>query len=116
MTEALSKNFPATGRVGNYTGTGAVSGDVFAVPFRAGGYPGRFLQIQITFSADPGAYVFAMTVSNDVNGPFVEAPNGSQITGTTVPGFGYFDAFRFIRVDQVSKANAVTATVSIVLL
>lgn len=116
MTEALSKNFPTVGKVGGYTGTGSVLGDVLAVPFRAGGYPGRFIQIIISFSADPGAYTFQMLVAHDVAGPFVEPPGGTQMTGTTVPGIGYFDAWRFIRIDQVSKANAVTATVSVNLL
>jgi len=102
--EALVNNTPVVGLSGGYTGTGAVSGTVYAVPL--GKFTERFIEVQITFSADPGAYVFELQGSNDGSN---FAILGTNLAATTVPLFVKRDSAKFIRLNQISKANAVTA-------
>lgn len=102
---SLATNIPVTG---TYAGVGALAGTPYAVPFGRG--VERFITVAIVFGADPGLYVFNLMASND-GVTFV--PFDTQITGTTVNIIVKKPTARFIRVDQVSKANAVTATVTI---
>lgn len=92
------------------TGTGAVDGDTFAISQRS--RKDLFVGVQIGFGADPGAYVFDFQVSVDRVTFGQLAP---QITGTTVSAMRQFNVtgFKFCRVNQVSKANSVTATVKL---
>jgi hypothetical protein len=110
--QTLMTGVAQVARTGGYTGTGAVSGTLYCVPFGRG--VERFVEVQISFSADPGAYVFELRGSNDV----AVAPTiiGANIAGTTVSVIVKRDAALFLRLDQVSKANAVTANATITLL
>lgn len=86
------------------TGTGAVAGTIFAVPQRN---KDIFVGVQISFSADPGAYVFSLQGSLDGTN-FAEI---LAITGTTVNAVENHNVsgLKFVRLNQTSKANAVTA-------
>jgi hypothetical protein len=93
------------------TGTGAVAGTIFAISQRQKG--DLFLGIQIAFSADPGAYVFELHGSVD---GVTFGLLGAQITGTTVTAIRTVNVsgMKFVQLNQVSKANAVTATAQLV--
>lgn len=104
----LMSNVPVT--LTTYTGTGAVAGsEVFVVPPASTRGMERFTTVQISFSADPGAYVFNLLGSLDgTNFGILET---TAISKTTVIAVATIRTnVLFIRLDQVSKANAVTAT------
>lgn len=94
-------------------GTGAVTGQIVAIPITQGKSE-RFVTVQLTFGADPGAYVFNPLISLD--GVNFISQGTTTVSATTV---GVIAVFRvnapFFRLDQTSKANSVVATPTLLL-
>lgn len=94
-----------------FTGTGTVAGTRFGTPLGKTGE--RFVQINVKFSADPGAYVFEVqAASTDLFYGTVQQITGSDATNKVVKVAGY----QIMRIAQISKTNSVTATVTVTLL
>lgn len=99
---------PTNPASGGYLGTGAVTGQVIALPPALPGQE-NFTTVQLVFGADPGAYVFQLLGSLD--GVTFTALTTNELSKTTVnAGVKLATNVPFIRLDQTSKANSVTGT------
>lgn len=110
-TPALMGGFPFVGLTTTGGQLGAVLGTVVAVPQKRQGGD-IAISVQMTFSGAPGASVFKLMMSNDgVN--FLDT--GLTISDTASMVKTMLAAVLFLRLDQTSKTNAVTATGTIVM-
>lgn len=107
LVKTLQSGVPET--LTGMVGTGAVTGQIFGIPPGGSrGISGRTLSVQITFSADPGTYV--MNLMGSLDGTNFILLNTSDISKTTSACLAQIPVNVIqIRLDQVSKANSVTA-------
>jgi len=108
LVKTLQAGVPET--LSAMAGTGAITGQVWGIPpGHSRGVTGRTLTIQITFSADPGAFVYNLMSSLD--GVNFILLNTTDVSKTTSPVLAQIPVNVIqVRLDQVSKANSVTAT------
>jgi hypothetical protein len=105
MTKSLMSNVPYAPAV--LTGTGAVTGEILAVPPASTRGSERWITVAVSFSADPGAISFNLMGSLDGTN-FATLQNFAV---ATLPILATIKAnVTHVRFDQVSKVNSVTAT------
>lgn len=107
-TEAFVTGTPVIGIT--TSATGAVTGTIFAVTQKSG-QAERALTLQLVFASAPGASVYRLFQS--LNGiDFSQV--GADIT-EAVPIIKNLINAKFVRLDQVSKTNAILATGSLMI-
>lgn len=111
VLEALVTGTPITGLSTTAAQLAGITGTVFAVPVR-GGKEVNPLTVQLVFGAAPGNYIYQLFGSLDGTN-FSQI--GSDITQAASAILTVSINTKFVRLDQVSKANAVTTVGSIML-
>ena len=114
--EALVTGTPVTSHSSALTG--AITGTPFAVPIRSGKQDTP-ITVQLVFASAPGASVYNLMGSND-NVDYAPIPVlDASITVFTITEASLITRFRvnnlFVRLDQVSKTNAVQSTGTLML-